>query len=118
MKEGTWIMECPAAITVCDAEGIIIEMNASSAEMFERDGGRKLLGKNALDCHPEPARSKMVELLQNRVSNCYTIEKDGVKKMVYQAPWSQGGKFGGIVEIVFEIPRELPHFIRKPSSSA
>lgn len=115
MKDGTWIRECPAAITVCDAAGIIIEMNDSSAKMFKKDGGRKLLGKNALDCHPEPARSKMVELLRNRAPNCYTIEKDGVKKMVYQAPWSQGENFRGIVEIVFEIPRELPHFTRKPS---
>ena len=112
MKEGTWIMECPAAITVCDAAGIIIEMNDNSVEMFKNNGGRKLLGTNALDCHPEPARSKMEELLRNRAPNCYTIEKDGIKKMVYQAPWFQGGKYGGIVEIVFEIPRELPHFVR------
>ena len=45
--------EFPAAITVCDSAGIILEMNAKAAEDFKDDGGRQLIGKNLLDCHPE-----------------------------------------------------------------
>ncbi len=82
-----WTEELAAAITVCDAEGRIVEMNAESARTFAEDGGRALLGRNVLDCHPEPARRKLEELLVTRETNVYTIEKNGRKKLVYQAPW-------------------------------
>jgi hypothetical protein len=34
MKDGTWIHEFPAAITVCDANGIILAMNEKSIATF------------------------------------------------------------------------------------
>ena len=40
MTDHAWIKEFPAAITVCDAEGIILEMNDKAAKTFEKDGGR------------------------------------------------------------------------------
>ncbi|WP_345324678.1 hypothetical protein [Candidatus Villigracilis proximus] len=58
MPEHEWIKEFPAAITVCDTEGIILEMNDKAAKTFEKDGGYKLVGSNMLDCHPDPAREK------------------------------------------------------------
>jgi len=78
-----WVNEFPAAITVCDRNGIITEMNNFSVMTFEKDGGRELIGKNLLDCHPEPAKSQLKEMLEKRTSNCYIIEKsatDRVKK--------------------------------------
>jgi hypothetical protein len=44
--------------------------------------------------------------------NVYTIEKDGVKRLIYQAPRYEGGEYQGIVELSLPIPFELPHFVR------
>ena len=113
MNEHEWIKEFPAAITVCDAEGILLEMNDKAAKTFEADGGRKLLGSNMLDCHPEPSRTKTERLLAARTKTVYTIEKNGVKKLIYQSPWYKNGEFAGFVELSLEIPfGDLPHFIR------
>ncbi|HSO13729.1 MAG TPA: hypothetical protein VLT51_15245 [Anaerolineales bacterium] len=112
MKEHEWIKEFPAAITVCDEDGILLEMNDKAAKTFEDDGGRKLIGSNMLDCHPEPARIKTERLLAAREKNVYTIEKNGVKKLIYQSPWYRNGQYAGFVELSLETPFELPHFIR------
>jgi transcriptional regulator with PAS, ATPase and Fis domain len=112
MNEHEWIKEFPAAITVCDAQGILLEMNDKAAKSYEKDGGRTLLGKNMLDCHPEAARSKTELLLAAHEKNVYTIEKNGIKKLIYQSPWFKDGKYAGFVELSLEIPFEMPHFIR------
>ena len=112
MKDHEWIKEFPAAVTVCDAEGIILEMNDKAAKTFESDGGYALIGKNMLDCHPELARKKTEHLLAAKEKNVYTIEKKGVKKMIYQSPWYKNGEYAGFVEISLEIPFEMPHFVR------
>jgi transcriptional regulator with PAS, ATPase and Fis domain len=110
--EHAWLEEFPASIIVCDPQGIILEMNGTAAQSHEKDGGRALIGTNLLNCHPEPARSKVEHLLAERKANVYTIEKNGQKKIVYQTPWYENGEYAGIVELVFEIPFEMPHFIR------
>jgi transcriptional regulator with PAS, ATPase and Fis domain len=107
-----WTQEFPAAITVCDAEGIILSMNARSVDTFSADGGERLIGSNLLDCHPEPARSKVADMLRSQQRNVYTIEKAGVKKLIYQSPWFDNGIFAGIVELSLPLPDELPHFDR------
>ena len=112
MNELDWVKEFPAAVTVCDEGGILLEMNDKAAKTFEKDGGRKLIGSNMLDCHPEPARTKTERLLTAREKNVYTIEKNGVKKLIYQSPWYRNGEYAGFVELSLEIPFELPHFIR------
>jgi transcriptional regulator with PAS, ATPase and Fis domain len=112
MNEHEWIKEFPAAVTVCDETGVILEMNDKAAKTFESDGGFELIGKNMLDCHPEPARTKTERLLASREKNVYTIEKNGVKKLIYQSPWFKNGKYAGFVELSLEIPIEMPHFIR------
>lgn len=112
MNENEWVKEFPASITVCDEEGIILEMNDKSAKTFEEDGGRKLIGSNVLDCHPEPARTKTEDLLAAQEKNVYTIEKNGIRKLIYQSPWYKDGHYAGFVEIALEIPWELPHFVR------
>jgi len=112
MTRHAWVQEFAAAITVSDAQGKIIEMNAKAARTFEKDGGTKLIGTSVLDCHPEPARSKLRSIMKNRKPNVYTIEKAGIKKLIYQAPWFKGGKYAGVVELSAEIPCEMPHFVR------
>ena len=36
----SWVKEFPGAVTVCDTDGIITEMNDKAAKVFEADGGR------------------------------------------------------------------------------
>src|SRR5450756_2533533 len=108
-KENAWIKEFPAAITVSDPDGIILEMNDKAARSMEKDGGRALIGKNMFDCHPDPARGKLERLMDRRQVNVYTIEKNGIKKLIYQSPWYFNGEYAGFVEISLEIPFEMPH---------
>jgi sensor histidine kinase regulating citrate/malate metabolism len=112
MERHAWIQEFPGAVTVCDSDGIILAMNAKAIENFASSGGARLIGTNVLDCHPEPARTKLKELLASRRANVYTIEKNGVWKLIYQSPWYVDGKYRGLVELALEIPAELPHFVR------
>jgi transcriptional regulator with PAS, ATPase and Fis domain len=113
MNENAWIQEFPAAITVCDADGILLEMNDKAAKGYEADGGRALIGSNMLDCHPDPARTKTERLLASRARNVYTIKKNDIKKLIYQSPWYKNGEYAGFVEMSLEIPfGDLPHFVR------
>jgi hypothetical protein len=108
-----WVREYPGAITVCDAKGFILFMNEMAGNAFQKSGGLQLIGANILDCHPEPARTKVKELLEYKTSNVYTIEKNGIWKIVSQLPWHHEGQFGGFVEWVIEIPETMPHFKRQ-----
>jgi transcriptional regulator with PAS, ATPase and Fis domain len=112
MSENAWVDQFPGAITVCDTEGRIVGMNAASLETFAADGGEKLIGTNVLDCHPEPSRTKLAEMMAERRPNVYTIQKRGRKKLIYQAPWFKDGAYAGFVELSFEIPWDMPHFNR------
>ena len=114
MEYGRWVREFPSTIIICDQNGTIIEMNEKAAKVYEKDGGFALIGKNLFDCHPEPAKSKLKEIMEHRKSNSYTIEKNGIKKIIHQSPWYENGNYKGFVEISIEIPYEMPHFIRKP----
>jgi transcriptional regulator with PAS, ATPase and Fis domain len=112
--KSAWAEEFPGAIMVCDAEGKILDLNERAADSYAEEGGRKLIGSNLLDCHPEPARSKVKQLLESKKANIYTIEKNGIKKLIYQSPWYKDGKFAGVVELALEIPEQMPHFVRTP----
>jgi transcriptional regulator with PAS, ATPase and Fis domain len=107
-----WAGEFPGAVTVCDTEGRIVEMNAQSRRVFAADGGGALVGTNVLDCHPEPSRTKLAGMMAERRTNVYTIQKNGRKKLIYQAPWYRDGAYAGFVELSLEIPGDMPHFNR------
>jgi len=108
-----WAEEFNGSITVCDENGIIVYMNQHSIRQFEKYGGKKLLGTNLLDCHPEPSKTKLKSMLETREENMYTTESlDGVKKLIFQTPWRINGEFKGIVEISFKLDSQLPNFAR------
>ena len=96
-----WAKEMNCAVTVCDTEGVILFMNDKACKTFAKHGD--LIGKNLFDCHN----------LQTGGNNSYTIEKNGIRKMIYQTAWKKDGVVGGMVEISMEIPAEMPHYIRK-----
>ena len=80
-----WADEMNCAVTVCDTQGIILYMNEKACRTFAGTGG----------------------------VNAYTIEKKGVRKMIYQTAWKREGVVCGLVEISMEIPGEMPHYIRE-----
>ncbi len=112
MELPAWLNGIDVAVTVCDREGIIIAMNERATKTFAADGGRALLGTNLMDCHPEAARQKIRSLMETGASNSYTIEKNGVKKLIHQEPWFKDDKMGGLVEFSIILPFSLPHFVR------
>ncbi|MCR5423924.1 MAG: PAS domain-containing protein [Bacteroidales bacterium] len=106
--------ELPMAITVSDKDGNILDMNARSAQVNSH--GVKIIGNNLYDCHPPRAAAILRDLYENEKTNAYTIEKNGVKKLIYQVPWYDGGEFGGLIEFSMEIPFDMPHYVRQPKS--
>lgn len=107
-----WSQETQVSIMVCDTEGNILSMNDKAAAVFKKSGGLGLLGKNLLDCHPDYARKMISELITNNQSNCYTIEKGGVRTLLFQTPWYENGRVMGLVEFIFDVPPEIPHHNR------
>lgn len=118
MKQFNHIEETDFAVTVCDTEGIILYMNQKARRTFLKPGMEDLIGKNVLDCHPEPARTLLKDLLEHPRSNSYTIEKNGVKKLIYQTPWYKNGKYKGFMELSMEIPFQMKHMVRTPAPSS
>ena len=81
-----WTDGFMGAITVCDREGIVVYMNEVSNIEFAKYAQGGLVGKSLIDCHPEPARAKLQAMLLEPISNSYTIEKRGIRKMIHQTP--------------------------------
>ena len=105
-----WAREMDCAITVCDAEARIIDMNDASRRINSPDSD--IIGHNLRQYHPPRAIAIIDRLLSEGGYNAYTISKRGQRKMIYQAAWRQNGVIAGLVEISMVIPDELPHYIR------
>ena len=107
-----WFEHLPCAITVCDRKYTILYMNEKAAEVNEEAGGRALVGTSLMDCHPPDAQRKLRKVMSSGKPNAYTVEKKGVKKMVYQSHWKRNGRVAGLVELYFELPRDVPRHVR------
>lgn len=107
-----WIKEFPVAITVCDRDGIITEMNDKAIRTFASYGGKELIGKSLYDYHPAHCNDKIRQMLLTGETNAYTIEKNGIKKLIYQQPLKENGEISGVVEMSLELPEEMPHHVR------
>ncbi|MGD0766244.1 MAG: PAS domain-containing protein [Dehalococcoidia bacterium] len=114
MAEHEWVKEFPGVAVVSDTSGIIIEMNDKAVQWFANRGGKKLLGKSLLEVHPEAAQGKIRRLLETKEKNVYTIGREGVRTLIYQSPWYRDGKFAGLMELLLDVPSEIPHHVRAP----
>jgi transcriptional regulator with PAS, ATPase and Fis domain len=112
MSDFNYFSEIPVAVTVCDPDGIILYMNEKSVANFAQSGGASLIGRSLFDCHPGASKDKLKKLLAGQQTNTYTIEKNGVHKMIHQTPWFEAGAYRGFIEFSFEIPAAVPNFIR------
>lgn len=111
-SELQWLDGMAVSVVACDTAGVCTYMNERACQTFAKDGGRALVGRSLIDCHPEPARSRLLDMLRVPCANSYTVEKGGKKKLVHQTPFFRDGVFTGVVEIVLEVPAVLPHFVR------
>ena len=93
-----WIREFRGAITVCDPDGIILEMNDAAIRSNAEDGGAKLIGTNLLACHPEPSLSKL-----KAFSYKYKDEKYGKGKQ--HGVMAQDLERAGLGHAVINTPR-------------
>jgi hypothetical protein len=51
-------------------------------------------------------------MLSQGETNAYTIEKRGVRKLIYQTPWYENGEVAGLVEYSIVLPENMPHKVR------
>ncbi len=108
-----WAFRTNCAITVADADCNIIYMNERSRQTFAARGGAELIGHNLMDYHNENSRAIISRLLREGGTNAYTIEKNGVRKMIFQSAWfNPDGSVGGLVELSMVIPADMPHYVR------
>jgi transcriptional regulator with PAS, ATPase and Fis domain len=108
-----WVTTFPGAVTVSDENHTVIYMNDAAAATWEAKGGRELVGKNLLACHNENSQAIIKNLLATGGSNAYTIEKNGVNKLIYQTAWRDStGKVAGLAEVSLVLPEDMQHFVR------
>ena len=107
-----WTNNFDGAITVCDENFTITYMNEKSKKTFETPETGTLVGKYLFDCHNENSKKNILRIKESKSPNVYTIEKNGIKKIIYQSPIFENDEFKGLVELSLEIPFELPHFKR------
>ena len=63
--------------------------------------------------HNERSKGIIARILEKGDTNAYTIEKKGIRKMIYQTAWRrEDGTVGGIIELSMPIPAEMPHYVR------
>lgn len=106
-----WAEQVGCAVTICDADCRILFMNEHSRQTFARHGD--IIGHDLMQYHPAHAQAKIREMLSTGSTNAYTIEKEGIKKLIYQTPWRRDGKIAGLVEFSIPLPADMPHYVRK-----
>jgi len=107
-----WLEQLPCSVMVCDRNYTILYLNERAVKDHAGDGGRALVGKDLMGCHPPEAQDKLREVLASGIPNVYTIERKGKKKLVYQCLWKRKGKVAGLVQLVIELPPRLSNHKR------
>ncbi len=99
--------EINSAVTVCDTEGVVMYQNEKSVAV-----NGDVRGKSMIPCHNERSREIIRRLIEDGGTNVYTIEKQGIYKLIYQTAWSEQGVVRGLLEISIELPVEMKHYVR------
>jgi len=104
MTENKYWDEYPSAVTICDTDAVIVYMNKKASSLFEKWGGKSLIGKSLYDCHKEKSCKLIANILKTGKVHTYTHEKNGKKNLIHQSPWYQNNIISGIIEINIELP--------------
>lgn len=105
-----WMNNIGCAVTICDRQGEILYMNDRARDTFSKHGD--LIGRNLFKCHSDRSCEMIKHMLASGDTNAYTIEKNGIRKLIYQTPWRKEGQIAGMVEISIVLPEEMPHYRR------
>lgn len=95
------------SMTVCDRQGKVVYQNQRAVEALGEARGHSLE-----ECHKSPSWEMIQRMLAEGTTNAYTIEKRGVRKLIYQTPWYENGEVAGLVEYSIVLPEDMPHKIR------
>lgn len=113
MLNENWYEDYAAAVVVCDRNGVITYLNEQAIAMYEPFGGRALIGQCVFNCHKmQASNDKMLEIMETRKPHSYTTERNGIKRLIYQAPHVVDDEVIGIIELAIIIPFDMPHFVR------
>jgi transcriptional regulator with PAS, ATPase and Fis domain len=104
---GEWIATYPAEIMICDQDGTILEMNNVSIQIYKKEGGARMIGRNVFDHHKQPEKDQMMNLVKQRQHVIYTAEKGGIKKLISIAPWYREGEYAGFALIGLDLPAKI-----------
>jgi sensor histidine kinase regulating citrate/malate metabolism len=109
-----WIKDVSAAVVICDRKGVLTYLNDAAAAMYAPFGGYALLGKSVMEgCHKQKSSNdKMFEIMETRKPHTYSIERNGIKRLIHQMPHVVNGEVIGIIELAIIVPFEIPHFVR------
>ena len=103
-----WAKEVDFAITISDINDNIIYMNDKSNATFPD----LKIGDNMQNCHSQKSNEIINQIKNNNITNTYTVQKDGIKKLIYQTPWYKNNIVAGIIELSFVLPENMPHHNR------
>lgn len=95
------------SMTVCDLEGKVVYQNNRAVEALG-----EARGHNLEECHKASSWEIIQRMLREGSTNAYTIEKRGVRKLIYQTPWYENGEVAGLVEYSIVLPANMPHKVR------
>lgn len=95
------------SMTVCDRQGKVVYQNQRAVEALGEARGHSLE-----ECHKSSSWEMIQRMLAEGTTNAYTIEKRGVRKLIYQTPWYENGEVAGLVEYSIVLPEGMPHKIR------
>ncbi len=102
-----YFKEINCAVTVSDTEGLVLYQNDKSIAV-----NGDVRGQSMIPCHNERSRAIIRQLIEEGGTNAYTIEKKGIRKLIYQTVWRENDLVRGLIEYSLEIPAHLPHYIR------
>jgi len=98
-----FLKELNFSVSICDAEGSICYLNNKGEETFAKEGGKELLGTNILDCHPEPSKSKLKEMMITHETQAYFKGEGDRKRLIYQTPVYKEGNYAGYFEMIIPL---------------
>ena len=107
-----WAILFPVSITVSDNDGTVLWMNEAAIERYGSFGGRAVIATNMLDCHPEPSRTTVANMLAHPGVSVYTVEKRGKRGLVHHSTWYDGDKPARLVELILDRPADVRHVVR------
>ena len=87
-------------------------MNEKACATFDSDGGKDLIGHSLKDCHKPSSWETILRIMASGIPNTYTIEKNGIRKLIHQTPWYKDGQVAGLVEMSIVLPENMPHHVR------